>query len=188
MMKRTILALLVAGLLGGALFGLSGCYASHASVGVGVEAGPPAPAYYDSYYRDGYVFIDGHWVWTAGGWQWYPGYWAAARPGYIYVQGYWDYWGGRWGYRPGVWARARNGYVYIGGRWHRHRSGYRHYDYRRGTWVGARGYHRGYPGYRRSVRDHRTYRARPGVRDHRSHDRSYRRDRSRPTRDHRRRR
>lgn len=188
-MKRSILALLVAGLLGGAVFGLSGCYASHASVGVGVEAGPPAPAYYDYYYRDGYVFIDGHWVWTAGGWQWYPGYWAAARPGYFYVQGYWDYWGGRWGYRPGLWARARHGHVYLGGRWHRHRPGYRHYDYRRNTWVRSRGYHRGYPGYRGPSRDYRNHRARPGVRDNRSYDRSYRgRDRSRPTRDHRRRR
>jgi len=162
---------MVAGLLGGALFGLSGCYATTASVGV--EAGPPAPdPYYYYGYRSGHVFIDGHWTWTASGWQWYPGYWAASRPGYVYVQGYWDYWGGHWAYRPGIWARHRGGHVWLGGRWHRHRAGYRHYDYRRGTWVrGGRG------GYRVSPRDNRTYRARPGrpgVRDNRSYGRPYR--------------
>ena len=177
-MRRSILALLVAGFLGGAAFGLSGCYAT--SVGVGVEAGPPAPAYYDDYYRPGYAFIDGHWVWTASGWQWYPGYWAASRPGYAYVQGYWDYWGGRWAYRPGLWARSRGGYVWLGGRWRAHRPGYRHWDYRRRTWVGHRSY-RGYPGYRARARDHRTYRSRPGGRDHRTY-------RSAPSRSHRRRR
>jgi WXXGXW repeat (2 copies) len=178
-MKRTILALTVAGLLGGALFGLSGCYATHASVGVGVEAGPPAPASYYYGYRDGHVFIDGHWVWTATGWQWYPGYWVAARPGYVYVQGYWDYWGGRYLYRPGLWARHRHGYVWLGGRWRTYNPRYRHYDYRRGTWVrhGSRGYRSPPP------RDHRTYRARPGVRDHRDSGRSHRRAPS--SRDHR---
>jgi WXXGXW repeat (2 copies) len=171
-MRRTFLALMIAGLLGGALFGLSGCYATHASVGVEASSGPAYAydGYYDPYYRDGHVFVDGHWVWTAYGWQWRPGYWIAARPGFVYVQGYWDYWGGRWAYRPGVWARHRHGYVYLGGRWHRHRPGYRHFDHRRRTWVR----HGGYRGHRYGpVRDHRTYRsrghyrARPSVRDHR---------------------
>jgi hypothetical protein len=163
-MRRTFLALMVAGLLGGALFGLSGCYATSASVGVGVESGPSSAYYYDGYHRPGHVFIDGHWAWTSSGWYWYPGYWAASRPGYVYVNGYWDYWGGRWAYRPGLWARHRHGHVWIGGRWRPHRPGYHHYDYRRGTWV--RGSGRG----GRSVRDHRTYRGRPGVRDHRGRD------------------
>lgn len=133
-MKRTILALVAAGLLGGAV-GLSGCYASSATVGVGVEAAPPAAVYYDDYdSRPGYTFIEGRWVWSAYGWQWYPGYWVAARPGFIYVQGYWDYWGGRYVYRPGSWARYRDGRVWIGGRWHVHRPGH-YYDYRRGTWT-----------------------------------------------------
>lgn len=133
-MKRTLLAVLAAGLLGGAVLGLSGCYATSASVGVGVETAPPAPVsvYYDS--RPGYTWIEGRWVWTAYGWQWYPGYWVAARPGYVYVQGYWDYWGGRYVYRPGSWARYRDGYVYVGGRWHVHRPNH-YYDYRRGTWT-----------------------------------------------------
>jgi hypothetical protein len=171
-MRRTFLALMIAGLLGGALFGLSGCYATHASVGVEASSGPAYAydGYYDPYYRDGHVFVDGHWVWTAYGWQWRPGYWIASRPGFVYVQGYWDYWGGRWAYRPGVWARHRHGYVYLGGRWHRHRPGYRHFDHRRRTWVR----HGGYRGHRYGpVRDHRSYRsrghyrARPSVRDHR---------------------
>jgi hypothetical protein len=168
-MRRTILALLVTGLLGGAVFGLSGCYATSASVGV--EAGTPAPYYaYDPYYGN-HVFIDGHWTWTAHGWDWYPGYWVGARPGFVYVQGYWDYWGSHYYWRPGLWARYRGGRVWIGNRWHSYRPGYRHYDYRRGTWVTSRGY-RGYRGYRgvrdhRTYRDNRSYRARPGVRDHR---------------------
>jgi hypothetical protein len=137
-MKRTILALVAAGLLGGAVLGLSGCYASSASVGVGVEAAPPAPVsvYYDS--RPGYSWIEGRWVWSSYGWQWYPGYWVAARPGFIYMQGYWDYWGGRYVYRPGSWARYRNGQVYIAGRWHTHRPGH-YYNVRRGTWSRAGG-------------------------------------------------
>jgi hypothetical protein len=148
-MKRTILALVAAGLLGGAVLGLSGCYASSASVGVGVEAAPPAPVsvYYDS--RPGYSWIEGRWVWSSYGWQWYPGYWVAARPGYIYMQGYWDYWGGRYVYRPGSWARYRNGQVYVAGRWHTHRPGH-YYNVRRGTWSragGARWGARSGPGY-----------------------------------------
>ena len=156
-MKRTILAVLAAGLLGGAVVGLSGCYASSATVGVGVETAPPAPVsvYYDS--RPGSTWIEGRWVWTSYGWQWYPGYWVAARPGFMYVAGYWDYWGGRYVYRPGTWARYRNGQVYVGGRWHQHRPGH-YYDYRRGTWArpagraggGRPGYHGGGGAYRSS--------------------------------------
>ncbi|HKE16899.1 MAG TPA: hypothetical protein VKB80_18630 [Kofleriaceae bacterium] len=172
-MKRTILALLVAGLLGGAVFGTSGCYAT--SVGVGVEAGTPAPYYSDYYYRPGYVFIDGRWGWAGTGWEWYPGYWVAARPGFVYVQGYWDYWGGHYYWRPGLWSRYHNGYAWIGGRWRVYNRGYRHFDYRHNTWVGYRGYrgyrdHRGGRGYRAPVYrgrsgDHRSYR------DHRSNRR-----------------
>jgi hypothetical protein len=132
-MTRTSTKLLVAAALGGALLGLSGCYATHASVGVGYEA-PPAAVYYEYDARPGQTYIEGRWVWTAHGWQWYPGYWVAARPGYVYIQGYWDYYGDRWGYRPGTWARHRSGYVYIGGRWRPHRTGH-YYDYRRGSWV-----------------------------------------------------
>jgi hypothetical protein len=133
-MKRTILALLAAGLLGGAVFGLSGCYGTHAAVGVGVETAPPEPVsvYYDS--RPGYTWIEGRWVWGTYGWNWYPGYWVAARPGYMYISGYWDYWGGRYIYRPGSWARYRNGHVWVGGRWHQHRHGH-YYDHRRASWV-----------------------------------------------------
>ncbi len=163
-MKRIILAVLAAGLLGGAVFGLSGCYATSAQVGVGVETAPPAPVsvYYDS--RPGSAWIEGRWVWTSYGWQWYPGYWVAARPGFVYVQGYWDYWGGRYVYRPGSWARYRNGQVYVGGRWHVHRPGH-YYDYRRGTWARPRGQWSGRGGYQGGY--HRggggpTYRSSPG--------------------------
>jgi len=168
---------MLAGLVGGGLLALSGCYATSASVGVGVEAGPPAPAYYDYGYRAGYTWIDGHWAWGGAGWHWYPGYWATARPGYLYVQGYWDYWDGRWLYRPGAWARHRGGYVWLGGRWHRHRYGYRHYDYRRGTWVRRDGpyrYPRDHRTYRSGPRDHRTYRS--GPRDYRDYNRGRVRD------------
>lgn len=160
-MKRTILAVLAAGLLGGAVLGLSGCYATSASVGVGVETAPPAPVsvYYDS--RPGYTFIEGRWVWTAYGWQWYPGYWVAERPGYVYIQGYWDYWGGRYLYRPGSWARYRNGYVYVGGRWHTHHPGH-YYDYRRGTWINRGGAARGGGQWSTRGTYQGTYRTAPG--------------------------
>ncbi len=164
-MRRTILALVVAGLVGGSVFGLSGCYASSASVGVGVEAGVPAPVGYYDYYRDGYVFIDGHWAWTAYGWRWYPGYWVVDRPGYLYVQGYWDYWGGSWLWRPGIWARSRNGYVWVGNRWHRYQPGYHHFDYRRGTWVRRGGSpSRDYRGVRPSARRDDRARSAPSPR------------------------
>src|SRR5688500_5628558 len=134
-MKRTISALATAGIIIGACAGLSGCVArTHASVGVGVEAGPPEPVevYYDE--RPGYTWIEGRWVWGAYGWQWYPGYWVAARPGYMYVSGYWDYYGGRYYYRPGTWSRYRNGHVYVGGRWTPYQRN-AHYDYRSRRWV-----------------------------------------------------
>ena len=155
-MKRILVGALSTVVLALALGSLSGCYATHASVGVGYET-PPAPAYYEVEARPGYTFIEGRWVWTAQGWQWYPGYWVAARPGYVYVQGYWDYWGGSWVYRPGTWARHRNGHVWIGGRWTPHRRGH-YYDYRRGNWVRRHPHvdrrpSRGRPP---SVRDHRT--------------------------------
>jgi hypothetical protein len=171
-MRKNILACMLAGVLGVGVLGLSGCYASSASVGVGVEAHSPGVAYYGGYaHRDGYTWIDGHWAWTASGWQWAPGYWVEARPGYVYVQGYWDYWGGRWMWRPGLWASSRNGYVWLGGRWHRHHRGYHHYDHRQGRWVhGGRGYrgphtYRGPRTYRtpsgRIRSDHRGERPRP---------------------------
>jgi hypothetical protein len=161
-MQRTLPTVLATVVLVLALGGLSGCYATHASVGVGYEV-PPAPAYYDVEVRPGYTFIEGRWVWTSQGWQWYPGYWVAARPGYVYVQGYWDYWGGSWAYRPGTWSRYRSGHVWIGGRWQPHRSGH-YYDYRRGNWVWRQPHvdrrppARGRPP---AVRDHRTTRPPP---------------------------
>ncbi|HLU66365.1 MAG TPA: hypothetical protein VKZ63_08805, partial [Kofleriaceae bacterium] len=78
-MKRTMLSLLAAVVLGGAAGSLSGCYATHASVGVGVETAPPEPVYYEVGVRPGYTWIEGRWVWTAHGWQWYPGYWVPDR-------------------------------------------------------------------------------------------------------------
>lgn len=196
MMKRTIYAILTATLLVGAAAGLSGCYATSASVGVGVESAPPEPVgvYYDS--RPGYTYIEGRWVWTAYGWQWYPGYWAAERPGYVYIAGYWDYYGGRYSYRPGTWARHRNGYVYVGGGWTRY-SANSHYDYRNRRWVPRSGYgghysggysRGGYSGGRSSGGSYS-----PGVRDHRGGGGGgYQRSRSAPSyspgvRDHRRR-
>ena len=165
-MKRTLFAVLTATILGGAAFGLAGCYATSAGFGVEASAPPePVSAYYDS--RAGYVWIDGHWVWTEAGWQWYPGYWEAERPGYVYVQGYWDSWGGHYYWRPGTWSRYRNGYAWVDGRWAPYQRGYHHYNYRTHSWVNVRDHrtrayrpggpaYRGGHGYREPVRDHRT--------------------------------
>ena len=114
----------------------AGCYAGtygHASVGV--NAGPPPAS--DIYYadRDGYVWVEGRYLWTGADWQWRPGYWMAARPGYVYTQGYWYDAGGQWSWYSGGWVRQRPGQVYVRGYWDT-RSGRRAWV--RGRWARQR--------------------------------------------------
>jgi hypothetical protein len=88
-----------------ALLGLAlstGCVAR----GYIVAETPPAPRHVVVDVRPGFVWIEGHWVRSAGNWSWIDGYWVAERPGYLYVQGTWVRDGSRWRWRAGEW-RAR---------------------------------------------------------------------------------
>lgn len=116
---------------------------------------PPPPRYVEVEYRPGYVWVDGRWVWGAGGWYWQDGYWVGERHGYYWVNGYYDTRGGR--------------YVWVDGYWSPGKSR------PRGVWVrDHRGSSRG--GGSPWVRDHRdkgrsggkSGGASPWVRDHRS--------------------
>ncbi len=46
---------------------------------------------------DGYIWIDGDWMWSGGRYTWREGRWDRPRPGHVWHPGSWDH-GGR-GYR-----------------------------------------------------------------------------------------
>lgn len=111
-------------------------------VGSGYESSTVSVTATDGYYP-GYVWVDGHWAWTARGWVWQPGYWVAERPGFVFVDGYW-WWGtGGWMWIGPRWVHERPGHHWV-------RGGYHDGRYVPGRWA---------PGtIVRDHRDHRTYR------------------------------
>jgi hypothetical protein len=52
-----------------------------------------------------YLWVSGHWKWSAGRYIWVPGYWARPHPGYVWVPGHWEKRGRHWLWRPGRWRR-----------------------------------------------------------------------------------
>jgi hypothetical protein len=40
---------------------------------------------------DGYIWIDGDWVWSGGGYHWHNGYWGRPRTGHTWTAGHWDH-------------------------------------------------------------------------------------------------
>lgn len=56
--------------------------------------------------RPGYVWVPGHWEWTArDGRVWVPGRQVRNRPGYRYVGPQWTFRNGGWVFVPGRWVR-----------------------------------------------------------------------------------
>ncbi|MBS9478016.1 YXWGXW repeat-containing protein [Ancylobacter radicis] len=75
-----------------------------------VPPGPPPPPRREPRpaARRGYVWVPGHWNWSARyRWVWVPGHWEEARRGFVYAGPRWVLRRGRWVYEPGRWVRAR---------------------------------------------------------------------------------
>ena len=52
---------------------------------------------------DGYIWIDGDWVWGGGGYHWHNGYWARPRAGRSWNAGHWDHTGRGYHWNRGHW-------------------------------------------------------------------------------------
>lgn len=94
---------------------MSGCVAGFQTPGIGVyadtgyiELDPPALQREEIGIApyNGYIWIDGYWMWNGGRYQWQRGHWEAPRQGY------------RWA--PHRWEREGRGWRQHGGRWERH--------------------------------------------------------------------
>ena len=92
MKNRILQILLISCILGASA--CAGGYVSEQPAGV-VYNRPPIPG-------DGYIWIDGDWVWGGGRYQWHEGHWDRPRAGHNWVGGRWQSSGK--GYR---WQRGR---------------------------------------------------------------------------------
>jgi hypothetical protein len=105
-MKRTLVPLLVAGLVGSSA--LSACYVNpRPRVGVAyVMRQPPAERVEVISTRPGveYVWVAGHWGWRRDNYEWISGRWVIPERGFH-----------EW--VPGRWERDRGGWFYVEGRW-----------------------------------------------------------------------
>ncbi len=52
---------------------------------------------------DGYIWIDGDWVWEGGRYNWHNGYWSRPRGTRVWVSGGWESRGGGYAWRRGHW-------------------------------------------------------------------------------------
>ena len=91
-MKKTLL-----------IIGIAGCLAATSCTVDGYVTDQPAEVVYTRPVApgDGYVWIDGDWVWGGGGYHWHNGYWARPRSGHTWSAGHWDH--GARGYH---WSRG----------------------------------------------------------------------------------
>jgi YXWGXW repeat-containing protein len=80
-MKKALLIIGIAGCLG-----FAGCE-------VGYVSEQPADAVYERPIApgDGYIWIDGDWVWGGGGYHWHGGHWERPRAGRAWERGHWDH-------------------------------------------------------------------------------------------------
>ncbi len=99
MMKKLLLAALVAGSLGSVAV-------PAASAVVIVREAPPAPRVERvPNARRGYVWAPGHWEFKRNRHVWVKGAWLRDRKGYVYNAPTWEERDGRWQMQRGNWAR-----------------------------------------------------------------------------------
>ena len=100
MMKKILLAALVAGSLG------SVAIPSSASIVIVRTAPPPPRTEVMPPPRHGYVWAPGHWEWRHHRHTWVRGNWMRDRKGYVYNAPTWQEHNGRWHMQRGAWARG----------------------------------------------------------------------------------
>ncbi|HEV9035840.1 MAG TPA: hypothetical protein VGQ51_04445 [Puia sp.] len=52
---------------------------------------------------EGYVWIDGDWVWASGTYHWHNGYWSRPREGRTWAPGHWEHSGRGYHWNRGHW-------------------------------------------------------------------------------------
>jgi WXXGXW repeat (2 copies) len=108
-MRRSVVSLVLAAVIGGLLAGSGVVVPMHASAqGYGTYApSPPPPARMEPQGAPpggrGWTWVAGHWAWR-GSWVWVRGHWAR-------VPGSYRAW------VPGRWVRRANGWVWVEGHW-----------------------------------------------------------------------
>jgi hypothetical protein len=75
------------------IIGIAGCLGVVSCTVDGYVTDQPADAVYTQPAApgDGYVWIDGDWVWSGGAYVWHNGYWGRPRAGHTWVRGHWDH-------------------------------------------------------------------------------------------------
>jgi hypothetical protein len=75
------------------IIGIAGCLAVTGCAADAYVTDQPADVVYTrpAAPGDGYVWIDGDWVWYGGGYHWHNGYWARPRGGRAWAAGHWDH-------------------------------------------------------------------------------------------------
>ncbi|HWB92654.1 MAG TPA: hypothetical protein VG605_12410 [Puia sp.] len=75
------------------IIGIAGCFAVTGCTVDGYVTDQPADVVYTRPVApgDGYIWIDGDWVWGGGGYHWHNGYWARPRGGRTWAPGHWDH-------------------------------------------------------------------------------------------------
>lgn len=101
MMKKLLIAALVAGSLG------SAALPAYSAVIVVREAPPSARSERMPAPRRGYEWVAGHWDWRNNHHVWVRGKWLRERRGYHYNQPAWEQRDGRWVMTRGAWARGQ---------------------------------------------------------------------------------
>jgi hypothetical protein len=75
------------------IIGIAGCLAATGCAVDGYVSDQPADVVYTrpAAPGDGYVWIDGDWVYGGGGYHWHNGYWGRPRSGRTWTAGHWDH-------------------------------------------------------------------------------------------------
>jgi hypothetical protein len=93
--------------------GLVGVVPLPAAADIYVNLAPPAPRHeVVPGPRAGYVWVPGHWQWSANNhrYYWTAGYWERNRPGYVFRGPEWVQRDGRWHYQARRWDYDHYGY------------------------------------------------------------------------------
>jgi hypothetical protein len=126
-----------------------------------VDEPPPEPRYRNPAPRQGYVWIQGRWVYRSGDWHWQDGRWERERSGQVYEPGRWERRGDRYHWVEGRWVsrqrtatRASRGQSSSDPVVRDHRTPQRDYE----AVPAERGRSASQPANEPKVRDHRTQR------------------------------
>jgi hypothetical protein len=87
------------------IIGIAGCLGVASCTVDGYVADQPADVTYTQPASpgDGYIWIDGDWVWSGGAYVWHNGHWGRPRSGRSWMRGHWDHGSRGYHWTRGAW-------------------------------------------------------------------------------------